>query len=114
MIFTNPDTVEGTMNQLVEFARRGKKKIKVIPHLVDNAFNLIMTGEQENYRALVEEKLEDYIEEHIDKTLSVAQLSMASSAENVEGKTGVFVGSPVKSLGRYVEKALNYKCDILP
>jgi aspartate/glutamate racemase len=113
LAFTNPDTVEGTMNQLFEFARRGKKKIKVIPYLVDNAFNLIMTGEQENYRALVEEKLEDYVEEHIDKTLSVAQLSMASLAENVEGKTGVFIGSPLKSLGRYVEEVLNLKCDIL-
>ncbi|MEK1828562.1 hypothetical protein AAAC51_04435 [Priestia megaterium] len=43
-MFTNPETVEGTMKRLDEFAFHQNVKIKVRPVVIEGAFELVMTG----------------------------------------------------------------------
>ncbi|MED4267083.1 hypothetical protein [Priestia megaterium] len=106
LVFTNPNTVEGTMNQLINFATKQKKKIQVEPYLLENTFNLVMEGKKEEYIESVSNGLNRLIINHPDKIISAAQLSMVPSAENIESKTDTYVGNHLKSLSNYLEEIL--------
>ncbi|MEG8980313.1 hypothetical protein U8Y98_26760 [Priestia megaterium] len=106
LVFTNPNTVEGTMNQLINFAAKQKKNIKVEPYLLENTFNLVMEGKKEEYIESVSNGLNRLISNHPDKIISAAQLSMVPSAENIESKTDTYVGNHLKSLSNYLEELL--------
>jgi hypothetical protein len=106
LVFTNPNTVEGTMNQLINFAAKQKKNIQVEPYLLENTFNLVMEGKKEEYIESVSNGLNRLISNHPDKIISAAQLSMVPSAENIESKTDTYVGNHLKSLSNYLEELL--------
>lgn len=107
LVFTNPETVKGTMNQLDMFADRHQKKINITPILIEGAFQLVMKGEKEKYRRIVEERLENLLNEGRDTPLSVAQLSMAPLAQHVEKKTGICINTPLNLLESHIREALN-------
>ncbi len=86
LVFTNPNTVEGTMNQLINFAAKRKKNIQVEPYLLENTFNLVMEGKKEEYIESVSNGLNRLISNHPDKIISAAQLSMIPSAEKLNLK----------------------------
>ncbi|MFM1650515.1 hypothetical protein ACI7RC_00275 [Brevibacillus sp. B_LB10_24] len=88
LVFTNPETVDGTMNRLHLFSKRHGKAIQVQPFLLENTFELIMRGRQKEYTEKVAAELERLTAIHPDKAISAAQLSMAPAAEIVEAKTG--------------------------
>ncbi|MBA9043010.1 hypothetical protein HNP21_006188 [Bacillus aryabhattai] len=106
LVFTNPNTVEGTMNQLINFATKQKKNINVEPSLLENTFNLVMEGKKEEYIESVSSGLNHLIHNHPDKIVSAAQLSMVPAAEIIESKTGAYVGNHLKSLSNYLEELL--------
>ncbi|MET3690024.1 hypothetical protein ABIC37_005575 [Priestia megaterium] len=106
LVFTNPNTVEGTMNQLINFATKQKKSIQVEPYLLENTFNLVMEGKKEEYIESVSNGLNRLIINYPDKIISAAQLSMVPSAENVESKTDTYIGNHLKSLSNYLEELL--------
>lgn len=108
LVFTNPETVKGTMNQLDMFADRHQKKVNITPILIEGAFQLVMKGEKEKYRRIVEERLENLLNEERDKPLSVAQLSMAPLAQQVEEKAGICINTPLKLLESHIREALNF------
>ncbi|WP_176586560.1 hypothetical protein [Priestia megaterium] len=106
LVFTNPNTVEGTMNQLINFAAKQKKNIQVEPYLLENTFNLVMEGKKEEYIESVSSGLNQLVNNHPDKIVSAAQLSMVPSAEIIESKTDTYVGNHLKSLSNYLEELL--------
>lgn len=49
LLFTNPATVEGTMRRLNEFASIQDKPIHIEARVIENTFELIMQGKNEQY-----------------------------------------------------------------
>lgn len=103
LLFTNPDTVEGTMKELEKFADEHHKKINVTPVLLEGTFELIMRGEEVEYRKQVKEKLALYVQSKENHSLAVAQLSVASITQCVDRT----ILNPLTPLRRYIEKTLN-------
>lgn len=110
LAFTNPHTVQGTMEQLKSFADRQNKSIHVEPYLLENTFELIMQNRKEEYTERVASKLKQIIDEHPDKRICTAQLSMVSAAEKTYTETGIQIGNHSKSLADYLERTLRLHC----
>ncbi|SEB87747.1 hypothetical protein [Paenibacillus sp. GP183] len=101
MAFTNPNTVKGTMDQLINFARIMEKELQAESVLLENTFDLIMQGKKEEYIEVVTNGLNQIVRENPDKTVVAAQLSMVPAAQ------GIGIGNHLNSLSRYMEELLN-------
>ncbi|MFF2498480.1 hypothetical protein [Peribacillus sp. NPDC058075] len=99
ILFTNPATVEGTINRLNTHAEKyGAVDFEVI--IIDHAFELIMQGLREKYNQEIMNFLYQFNNE--ERPLSVAQLSMAEAAMSYELKTGKIVLNPLHALVDYM------------
>lgn len=96
IVFSNPATVDGTMSRLYKYATAHQKSIDIEVAVIENSFNLIMNGLQEEYNQKIVECLEQLRQNN--RILSVAQLSMVEGAEQVENKTSIKIMNPLKSL----------------
>ena len=105
LIFTNPATVEGTMERLTYFADIYQKTLNIEVVVLDNTFELIMQGRKKEYNQEVSKILEQLIND--DRVISVAQLSMVDAAQLVEAKTGSSITNPLKTLVTSIVKQLN-------
>lgn len=104
LLFTNPATVEGTMNRLYEYAERGKHGRPQIETIVlPEAFDLIMRGEKEAYLNVVQAELNRLLVAEPARPVAVAQLSMVDAAEQVEAARGIAIGHPLRPLAGAVE-----------
>ncbi|MEG8978313.1 hypothetical protein U8Y98_16535 [Priestia megaterium] len=101
IVFTNPETVEGTMKRLDEFAFYQNVKIKVRPVVIEGAFELVMTGNLEKYKQKVKHVLHELIKEH-NTVVSVAQLSMVEAAAEVSDR----IITPLQPLAEEVRKTI--------
>jgi hypothetical protein len=106
VVFTNPNTVKGTMNQLLTYARRRGKEIEAEPFLLENTFDLIMQGKKSEYIDAVSKGLLDVLEKHADKSVVAAQLSMVSAAKATERLRNIPIANPLDSLARYMRERL--------
>jgi hypothetical protein len=106
ILFTNPDTVSGTMNRLHQFAQSQHKTLDIKVKVIENTFELIMSGKNEEYNKAVR----DYIKQ-LDTTqnLSVAQLSMVAAAQQVEAETAITIFNPLNTLVSTMVTQLNLK-----
>lgn len=95
VLFTNPATVEGTIERLKLYAATKKKSINIEVIVLNNTFDLIMKGRKKEYNQEVARMLEKLVAD--DKIISVAQLSMADAAQLVETKTGKSIPNPLKT-----------------
>lgn len=95
VLFTNPVTVEGTIERLKLYAANKKKSINIEVIILNNTFDLIMKGRKKEYNQEVARMLEKLVDD--DKIISVAQLSMADAAQLVEAKTGRSIPNPLKT-----------------
>ncbi|MGE7981466.1 hypothetical protein [Solibacillus sp. NPDC093137] len=95
VLFTNPATVEGTIERLKLYAATKKKSINIEVIILNNTFDLIMKGRKKEYNQEVARMLEKLVDD--DKIISVAQLSMADAAQLVEAKTGRSIPNPLKT-----------------
>jgi hypothetical protein len=77
IVFTNPATVSGTMTRLQQFA---KVPLDIEAVVIENTFELVMSGRTKEYKQAVSSFLKKQIEDG-EKVISVAQLSMAAAAE---------------------------------
>lgn len=95
ILFTNPDTVQGTMNRLQQYAKDHQKPLDIEVRIIENSFELIMSGKNEEYQKAVCH----YIKQ-LDSTrkLSVAQLSMVAAAQQVEHETSISIINPLNTL----------------
>jgi hypothetical protein len=104
ILFTNPDTVSGTMNRLHQYAQSQNKSLDIEVKIIENTFELIMSGKNEEYNKAVR----DYIKQ-LDTTqnVSIAQLSMVAAAQQVEAETAKTIINPLKTLVTYMVNQLN-------
>lgn len=102
LLFSNPATVEGTMNRLTQYASAKHIDHSIINNIevriVEDSFSLLMQGEQQRYTKTIKSYIESLIESHPDKPISVAQLSMVDAAQQLQEQVGIQVGTPLKGL----------------
>lgn len=104
--FTNPNTVQGTMNQLAAYAQKKGKAIEVAPALLENTFDLIMQGKKSEYIQAVSLGLIQLLEENPTQRVVAAQLSMVPAAQAAATQTNRSVGSQLDSLAYYLKTVL--------
>ncbi|MCM3693158.1 hypothetical protein [Neobacillus niacini] len=104
ILFTNPDTVPGTMARLHHYAKIQQKTLDIEVKVIENTFQFIMSGEKEKYQTAVC----DYIMQ-LDSTrsLSVAQLSMVAAANQIEHETSKTIINPLNTLISSMVSQLN-------
>jgi aspartate/glutamate racemase len=96
ILFTNPATVEGTMERLKHYAYNHHKSLDLEVMVINNTFELIMQGLKEEYNLEISKFLNQIINEK--KVISVAQLSMVDASQQVEDKTSKTIINPLKTL----------------
>ncbi|ANE47173.1 hypothetical protein SY83_13870 [Paenibacillus swuensis] len=110
LLFTNPATVEGTMQRLQHYVNAHHKSPQLFEaKVIDNTFDLIMQGKQQEYVDTLTDYMQTLLLTEPRRRLSVAQLSMVQAALNVERTLGISVGNPLKSLVRYFENEFSDK-----
>ncbi|GIP40015.1 hypothetical protein J31TS4_32950 [Paenibacillus sp. J31TS4] len=89
LVFTNPATVQGTMERLAaEAEARGLPAPAAEAVLLPDTFPLLMQGRADAYRAAVRDGLERLLRSQPDRSVCAAQLSMAPAAELVNAAAG--------------------------
>ncbi|WP_175074082.1 hypothetical protein [Terribacillus sp. AE2B 122] len=96
ILFTNPATVNGTMERLNQYASKHKKTLNIDVIVIDNTFKLIMKGLKQEYDREISKYLSKIIKR--DKIISVAQLSMVDAAKEVEYMTSNPIINPLDTL----------------
>ncbi len=98
ILFSNPATVEGTMQRLNEYARNhGKTEGEIEVRILENTFEFFMRGLKEEYDQAIAHALKQIVQTET-RVLSVAQLSMVEGARQVEQETGQSIMNPLDSL----------------
>lgn len=106
-VFTNPNTVQGTLEQLSSFSERLGKKIQVEAMVLDHTFELIMQGKKEAYIAAVSMGLSQIAADNPDKLVIAAQLSMVPAARQVEQELDRPIGNPLDCLAGHMKEVLS-------
>lgn len=106
LLFTNPETVQGTMSRLQQYAVRSGQTVQVETEVIDGAFPLLMQGDKETYDAVISEHIRLLLEQKPDYRLSVAQLSMVDAVKGQVDHRGNLIGHPLKPLVREVLSVL--------
>lgn len=96
ILFTNPATVEGTVERLKHHAYKHQKSLDLEVIVINNTFELIMQGLKEEYDQEIFKFINQIINEK--KVISVAQLSMVGASQQVEYKTSKSIISPLNTL----------------
>lgn len=97
ILFTNPATVEGTLERLNHFANNHQKSLDLEVIVIKNTFDLIMRGLKEEYNQEISKFLNQIIKDE-KKIISVAQLSMVDASQQVEYKTSKTIINPLNTL----------------
>ncbi|MFS0774786.1 hypothetical protein ABC255_01935 [Neobacillus sp. 3P2-tot-E-2] len=105
ILFTNPDTVRGTMNRLQQYAKSKQKTLEIEVQVIENTFELIMSGKKAEYQ----EEVVDFLKKQQQRVVSVAQLSMVGAAQQVESETSQTIINPLHTLVTSMVKQLNLK-----
>ena len=111
LLFSNPATVEGTMDRLSRYARRAGKTPQVETRLIDQAFSLVMRGKKEAAHRVTVDYLDNLLESPADrsKPISVAQLSLFEAARDAGSRHGISIGEPLSPLAVYLKRMLTSK-----
>jgi hypothetical protein len=104
ILFTNPDTVQGTMARLQNYAKSHQKPLDIEVMIIENSFDLIMSGKQEEYHHVVCQFIKQL---DSNRSLSVAQLSMVAAAQQVEHETSKTIINPLNTLVSSMVEQLN-------
>ncbi|PEO95389.1 hypothetical protein CN554_18960, partial [Bacillus wiedmannii] len=93
ILFTNPATVEGTVERLKHHANNHQKSLDLEVIVINSTFELIMQGLKEEYDQEIAKFLNQIIKD-TKKVISVAQLSMVDASQQVEYKTSKTIINP--------------------
>ncbi|WP_339275998.1 hypothetical protein MKY59_03430 [Paenibacillus sp. FSL W8-0426] len=113
LAFTNPSTVQGTMDRFLrhlqpeEEHQASNHALQAKSVLLPGTFELIMRGDREGYAAAVQAGLMRHAERYSGWTPIAAQLSMAPAAARVTMASGITVHSPLSVLAPYLQRELN-------
>jgi hypothetical protein len=97
ILFTNPATVEGTVERLNHYANNHQKSLDLEIIVINNTFELIMQGQKEEYNQEISKFLNQIIKDE-KKVISVAQLSMVDASRQVEYKSSKTIINPLNTL----------------
>jgi hypothetical protein len=103
ILFTNPDTVQGTMDRLHHFAKIHQRTLDIEVQVIENTFALIMSGKKEEYQR----EVVNFLKKYQHRVVSVAQLSMVGAAQQVERETSQTIINPLNALVTFMVKQLN-------
>jgi hypothetical protein len=104
ILFTNPETVEGTMNRLQQYALLHDKAINTEVKVIDNTFELIMQGKKDAYNNAIIQTLHDVAGEQ--RHISVSQLSMVEAARKFEKESALTIIHLLKPVVKFVMRAI--------
>ncbi len=105
IVFTNPATVEGTVERLKHHANSLQKSLDLEVIVINSVFELIMKGLKKEYNQEVTKFLNQIIKDE-KKFISVAQLSMVDASKQVEYKTSKTIITPLNTLVSYIVNKL--------
>lgn len=111
LLFTNPATVEGTLQRLRNHANIHKGTLDIEALVINDTFDLIMQGLKEEYNKEVYKFIQQIIQDE-KRVISVAQLSMVDSAEQVENKTNKTIMNPLSTLIPSIVSQLKLKKNV--
>lgn len=106
LLFSNPDTVAGTMQRLHDYATTLDVQPEIEVEIIPNSFNLFLTGQTEPYNRAVAERLRELVRLNRFTSLSVGQLSMVDAAQRVASETGHAIGNPLQPLRAHLDAIL--------
>lgn len=106
LLFSNPDTVAGTMQRLRDYGVVRGEQSEIEVEVIPNTFNLFLTGQTEAYNRAVAERLRELVRLNRFASLSVGQLSMVSAAQRVANETGHPIGDPLQPLSAHLDTIL--------
>ena len=106
LLFSNPDTVDGTKQRLRDYAAARGIQPEIEVEVIPNTFTLFLTGQTEAYNRAVAERLRELVRLHRFTSLSVGQLSMVDAAQRVAGETGHAIGNPLQPLRAHLDAIL--------
>jgi hypothetical protein len=99
LYFTNPDTVQGTMERLHLFVKSSRKRYSF--ETIPNAFQLIMANRKKDYT----EAITDYVlAAEASEVIAFPQLSMVDAATLIEAKLDVKIITPINALTIYLKR----------
>ncbi|MEG0385162.1 MAG: hypothetical protein RR642_10445 [Solibacillus sp.] len=104
--FTNPDTVDGTLARLNDYAKNMGKNINIEGRIVPDAFSLIMKGLKDEHDALLAAFMDKLIQTE-KKIISVAQLSMVDTSRKMSEKHAIPIVNPLDVLTETIMEILN-------
>lgn len=96
ILFTNPATVEGTIERLHHYANLHEKSLELEVTVIEDTFELIMQGLKEEYNEEILKFLTQLINK--EKVISVAQLSMVDAARQFESEIATAIINPLNPL----------------
>lgn len=107
LLFSNPDTVQGTVQRLQAFAAALDVMPEIEVEIIANTFNLFLSGRTDAYNRAVAERLRELLRLDRFASLSVGQLSMVEAAERVARETGHAIGNPLQPLRAHLDAVLS-------
>jgi hypothetical protein len=106
LLFSNPDTVQGTVQRLHDYAASLGVQPAIEVEVIPNTFSLFLTGQTEPYNRAVAERLRELVRLDRFNSLSVGQLSMVDAAQRVAHETGHSIGDPLQPLRAHLDTIL--------
>lgn len=100
ILFTNPATVNGTMERLNQYAYNQQKSLDIEVMVINNTFELIMQGLKHEYNQEISKFLNTITNEN--RIISVAQLSMVDASQKVEYMTSKSIINPLDTLISFI------------
>lgn len=104
ILFTNPATVNGTMKRLHQYAEDHQKSLDAEVIVINDTFELMMSGLQQEYNQKIIKFLHSIIDEK--KMISVAQLSMVEASKEAELLTSHSIINPLDTLISFIVREL--------
>ncbi|MGG1961653.1 hypothetical protein ABFY43_11015 [Bacillus pumilus] len=105
LVFSNPDTVEGTMERLESYAKKHGKQMDAEVMVMEGVFHLCLNGELHAYEEEIKKQLRRCMKE--DGDICVMQLSMVHAAQQMVEETGVPIIHPLSPLKQYVHQTIS-------
>lgn len=105
ILFTNPATVNGTIERLNQYTNDHKKTLDVNVMTINDAFELIMQGLKSEYNHKIINFLATAVKDN--SIISVAQLSMVDAAKEFEQMTSHTIINPLDTLISYIINRLD-------
>ncbi|QXE03243.1 hypothetical protein [Terribacillus sp. DMT04] len=100
LYFTNPDTVQGTMDRLYSVNDKANSK-RYLFEIIPNAFQLIMANRKNDYTKAI---IEHVLNAEASGVIAFPQLSMVDAATLIQSNSHVKIVTPIDALTVYLER----------